>query len=136
VFLSDLDALIGILIFSRNSLRDFHDGFALFIRQDEERRRGERPTWLPALFSIDEHNELIVADDKMKQLLGWLCPVNIERHHASTSAIQQPETTVWFTDGEALHKLVAGEYKVLWINGRRTYYQFPTHCCWLTCVTR
>jgi hypothetical protein len=46
VSLNDLDASTGKLIFSRNSLRELHDGFASFIRQDEERRRGERPTWL------------------------------------------------------------------------------------------
>lgn len=65
--------------------------------------------------------QLISVDEKLKQLLEWLCPVDIEKHHTNTSIIQQPQTTTWFTDGEELQKLVDGHYKVLWVHGKRMY---------------
>jgi hypothetical protein len=54
-------------------------------------------------------------------MLNWLCLVDVDEHHSNVLMLRQPQTGLWFTNGEYLDKWLSGNWSMLWIHAKRQY---------------
>jgi hypothetical protein len=68
---------------------------------------------------MNGYSHLNLIEKKLLRMRNWLCPVDIDAHHGNICLLRQPQTGLWFTEGEPLGEWISGDCSMLWIHAKR-----------------